>query len=256
MIGFLTAMYYFGLYHWRERLRSLFVGCCSLLALALIRRLTPSKRLRSLAGIALFPALSRAVTAGSKLLRPPPWSLERYKYDALGTELPFKGKNNLLDIGCGTGRSLVGLAPHLPEGSSVVGLDVFDDRVILGNAPLLARRNASKAGIDVIPVRGDAARIPLKGNSQDLVTACRVLHDLPEENHERTLREIRRVCRPDGVLGILEIPIAPGERDPETYWRERVTESGFAVQKVNRVPRKGDGEPYIVIVAEPSSGRA
>ena len=172
-------------------------------------------------------------------------------------DLPLTGAGRLagrriLDIGCGTGRSLVGLAPHLPEGSSVIGLDVFDDRIILGNAPLLARRNARKAGIDVVPVRGDAARIPLTENSQDLVTACRVLHDLPEENHERTLREIRRVCRSGGVLGILEIPVAPGERDPETYWREQVEEAGFAVQKAKRVPRAGGGEPYIVIVAEPS----
>lgn len=244
-------MYYFGLYHWRERLRSVLVGCCSLLVLTLLRRLTSSKGLFALAGMATVPALARAATAGSKLLRPPPWALERYKYDALATELPFEGKSRVLDIGCGTGRSLVGLAPHLSEDSSVIGLDVFDSRVILGNAPLLARRNAHRAGIHVVPVRGDAARLPLTEDSQDLITACRVLHDLPDDDHERALREIHRVCRSGGTLGVLEIPVAPGQRDPETYWRERVEQAGFSITQVKRVPRKGDGEPYIVLVAEP-----
>lgn len=245
-------MYYFGLYHWRERFRSLFVGVLAILALGLIRRVTSSKSLFALAGVTAFPALSRAATAGSKLLRPPPWQIEQYKYDALAAELPLEGERTILDIGCGTGRSLVGLFSHLSENSSVVGLDVFDDRVILGNAPVLARRNAHKAGIAVTPVRGDAARIPLQENTQDLVTACRVLHDLPETDHERTLRETRRVCRSGGTLGVLEIPVAPDERDPETYWREQVEAAGFAIQKLKRIPRKGGGEPYIVIVAEPS----
>lgn len=42
----------------------------------------------------------------------------------------------------------------------MVGLDVFDDRVILGNALLLARRNGRNTGIDATPVVGDVARLP------------------------------------------------------------------------------------------------
>lgn len=250
-------MYYFGLYHWRSRFRSILVGCCSLLAVALLGRVTPSRRVRLLAAAISLPALARASRAGSKLLSPPPWALEREKYDALATELPLEDSRTILDIGCGTGRSLVGLAAHLPEGSSVVGLDVFDNRIILGNAPLLARGNARNAGIDVTPIRGDAARLPLAAGSQGVVTACRVLHDLPDGNAERALREARRVCRSTGVLGVLELPITPAgvEADPEAYWRERVEEAGFSIQRVRRVERKGGGEPYIVFVAEPSLSR-
>ncbi|KYH26214.1 ubiquinone/menaquinone biosynthesis C-methyltransferase UbiE [Halalkalicoccus paucihalophilus] len=246
-------MYYFGLYHWRSRLRSVLVGCCSLLAFALLRRATPSRGVRLLVAALSLPALLRAGRAGSKLLRPPPWALERYKYDALADELPLGEAARVLDIGCGTGRSLVGLAPHLSEDASVVGLDVFDSRVILGNAPLLARRNAREAGIDVTPVRGDAARLPLASRSQEVVTACRVLHDLPAEDHGCALEEIHRVCAPDGTVGVLELPIVPEGTgsDPETYWRERVAEAGFAVETVRRVERTRGGEPYIVLVAAP-----
>lgn len=249
-------MYYFGLYHWRSRLRRVVLGFVAFLGVSVVRGKTPSRPVRALTAVLALPALARAGRAGAKLLRPPPWALERYKYDALAAEIPLKGTSRVLDVGCGTGRSLVGLAPSLPEDASVVGLDVFDSRVILGNAPALARRNARKAGIDVTPVRGDAARLPLATASQDVVTACRVLHDLPAEDHGRALREIRRVCEPDGVLGVLELPITPDgvDSDPETYWRERVVEAGFSVKNRKRVGRKRGGEPYIVLVAIPSSG--
>lgn len=249
-------MYYFGLYHWRNRLRRVAVGFVALLGVGAVWRKTPSRLVRALAVALAIPFLSRAGRAGTKLLRPPPWALKRYKYDALATELPLEGATQVLDIGCGTGRSLVALASHLPDDCSVVGLDVFDDRVILGNAPLLARRNAREAGIDVTPVRGDAARLPIADGSQDVATACRVLHDLPASDHGRALEEFRRVCGPDGVLGILELPIVPDgvEDDPETYWRERVTGAGFSVERVKRVDRRRGGEPYVVIVAAPSAG--
>lgn len=248
-------MYYFGLYHWRRRLRRVVAGFCTLLVGATVARRTSSRPLRAMALALTLPVLVRAGRAGAKLLRPPPWALERYKYDALADELPLQGASRVLDVGCGTGRSLVGLAPRIPENCSVVGLDVFDDRVILGNAPLLARRNAREAGIDATPVRGDAARLPIADGSQDVVTACRVLHDLPDDDHANALRELRRVCTPEGVLGVLELPIAPEgvEDDPETYWRERVTEAGFSIERAKRVERRRGGEPYIVIVATPSA---
>ncbi|MEM4782600.1 MAG: class I SAM-dependent methyltransferase [Halalkalicoccus sp.] len=247
-------MYYFGLYHWRARLRRLLGGVVAFLGVGMAWRKTPSRSILALAIALALPVVVRAIRAGSKLLRPPPWALERYKYDALAAELPLEGATRLLDVGCGTGRSLVALAPHLPAEASVIGLDVFDNRVILGNAPLLARRNAREAGIDVDPMRGDVARLPLASGSQEVVTACRVLHDLPAGDHGRALREIRRVCRPEGVLGVLELPIVPEgvETDPEAYWRELVVEAGFSVERVRRVERTRGGEPYVVLVAEPS----
>lgn len=250
-------MYNFGFYHWRERLRSLGIALgMLLLATVLWRR--EKRGTRTVAIMVALASVFRGVRPISKLLIPAPWALERHKYDALAAELPFEEVSTVLDIGCGTGRSLVGLAPHIPESCSVVGLDVFDDRIILGNAPLLARRNARKAGTDVAPVRGDAARLPLTAESQGIVTACRVLHDLPEESGAKALREIHRVCSPRGVLGILELPITPEETetDPETYWRERVTGAGFSVETVKRVERKRGGEPYLVLRCRPRGSTA
>lgn len=245
-------MYYFGLYHWRRRSRSLLAALCGLVISALSWRVRPFRGARALALAVAITATVRGVGTLLRLFRPPPWTVERRKYDALAAELPFDRAERVLDVGCGTGRSLVGLAPRVPDGCTVVGLDVFDDRVILGNAPLLARRNAREAGIEVSPVRGDAARLPVTTDTQEIVTACRVLHDLPPEDVGRALREARRVCAPEGTFGVLELPIVPDcVDDPEAYWRSRVAEAGFSIRLTKRVERPRGGEPYIVIVAEP-----
>ena len=90
-------------------------------------------------------------------------------------------------------------------------------------------------------------------DSQDAVTACRVLHDLPTTEVGPALREAHRVCTPQGTLGVLELPIIPEDTTaaPEEYWPDRVSRVGFTVTEVERVPREGRAEPYVLIVATP-----
>lgn len=245
--------YNFGVYHWRERLRVILSALVMAVCSFLVWRRCSSRWIRLGALAVMTGALVRGVEPMRRILLPPPWALERYKYDALASRLPFERAEHALDIGCGTGRSLVGLAPHIPNSCTVIGLDVFDNRVILGNAPLLVRRNGSRAGIDVAPVIGDAARLPIASDSQDVLTACRVLHDLPAADTARTLSEAHRVCAPDGVLGVLELPITPEETSvlPAQYWRERVNEAGFTIETIERVERKRREDQYVLIVATP-----
>jgi ubiquinone/menaquinone biosynthesis C-methylase UbiE len=179
--------------------------------------------------------------------------LNREPYAALASALPFAQADRALDIGCGTGRSLVGLAPSVPDSCTMLGLDVFDDRIILGNGPALARRNGSAAGVDVAPVVGGASRLPVASDSQDVVTACRVLHDLPATEVGPALDEAHRVCAPEGTLGVLELPIIPEDTTvaPEEYWPDRITRAGFTVTRIDRVSRGRRSEPYVLVVAAP-----
>jgi SAM-dependent methyltransferase len=245
--------YNFGVYHWQRRFRSVLSGLGALFVAGVLWRSSSSRRLRSVAIVMTLGAVIRGERVARRMLFPPPWAIERYKYDALTAHLPLERANHVLDIGCGTGRSLVGLAPHVSDTCRILGLDVFDDRVILGNAPALAQRNAQRAGIDATPVAGDAARLPLATDSHDVITACRVLHDLPASDIDRTLREAHRVCVPDGMLSILELPITPDgvSDDPAAYWRNRVKEAGFDIETMERLQRKqGDGR-YVIIIATP-----
>lgn len=242
--------YNFGVYHWRRRFRSVLSVLGALFVSGLLwYRL---RRLRVIAIPITLGAVIRGKKVARRLLSPPPWTVKRYKYDSLAARLPLERANSILDIGCGTGRSLVGLAPHVPDSCRMIGLDVFDNRVILGNAPALAQKNARNAGIDATPVAGDAARLPLATDSHDVITACRVLHDLPTADIDRTLREAHRVCRSDGVFGILELPITPDNADdPAAYWRDRVSEAGFDIKTFERLQRKQSDGQYVLIVATP-----
>ena len=235
--------YYFGLYHWRERGRRILLGAAAIVAGVLAAR----RRGRFAAAVGAIAALWGVSTAGSAigaLASPPPWVLDRGKYEALAAELPIAGADRLLDVGCGTGRSLVGLAPAVPASCSVVGLDTFDDRIILGNGGRLAERNARIAGLDATALRGDAARLPIDDGAVDVVTMCRLLHDLPADAADRALEEAHRVCAPDGHVGVLALPYPHDDgADPTTYWRTAVSRAGFDVETVRE---RDDG--YTVVV--------
>jgi SAM-dependent methyltransferase len=240
-------VYYFGIYHWRRRFRRL-LSAVALVVTGLLVSRWNGTRSRA-AGLVLVAAgAKRGRGPLERLLSPPPWQPDDWKYRALREAMPYEEAERALDVGCGTGRSLVGLAPAVPERCRLLGLDVFDDRVILGNGPALARRNAAEAGLDAELVAGDAARLPIASESQDVVTACRVLHDLPKEAAESTLAEAHRVLSPAGTLGVLALPIPhDSETEPLGYWEELVADAGFAVAESREVDTGG----YYLLVGSP-----
>lgn len=89
------------------------------------------------------------------------------------------------------------------------------------------------------------------------MTACRVLHDLPESDVDRTLREVHRICTPDGVLGVIELPLALDGVSTESaeYWRNWASKSEFDIETFERIQwrqNKSDSR-YVLIIATPVS---
>ena len=73
---------------------------------------------------------------------------------------------------------------------------------------MIERGRAKLSGKPVLFLEADALALPLADASQDLVTAAFGFRNLA--NYHAGLREIRRVLRPGGEVGILDFSEPPG----------------------------------------------
>ncbi|WP_456600501.1 methyltransferase domain-containing protein [Blastococcus sp. SYSU DS0616] len=106
---------------------------------------------------------------------------------------------DLLDVGCGPGTITVDLAARVAPGR-VLGLDVSPE-------PLdEAQAFAARAGVAVIFAVGDVYSLDLPDASFDVVHAHQVLQHLTDP--VAALREMARVCRPDGLIAVRDVDYA------------------------------------------------
>lgn len=116
-----------------------------------------------------------------------PPGVEQAAADLLCAAGPLTASSRVLEVGIGTGRIALPLAPHVRD---VFGVDL--------STKMLARLVSKRAGERVYPANADALRLPYPAARFDAVVAVHVFHLIPE--WRGVLNEIVRVLRPDGVL--------------------------------------------------------
>lgn len=132
----------------------------------------------------------------------------------------------LLDVGCGPGTITVDLAERVAPGR-VTAIDSAPDAVEQ------ARRTAAERGTDTIAiVVGDVYALD---GVFDVVHAHQVLQHL--DDPVRALREMRRVCRPGGVVAARDCDYAVMTWYPESP----ALDEWLALYR--RVARRNGGEP-------------
>jgi demethylmenaquinone methyltransferase/2-methoxy-6-polyprenyl-1,4-benzoquinol methylase len=110
----------------------------------------------------------------------------------------------VLDLCCGTGDLAFAMARDAK--ASIVGADFSHTMLVRANEKNV-RRGTEKHSI--LFVEGDALHLPFANGSFDLVTTAFGFRNLA--NYEAGLREIFRILKPGGTLGILEFTEpAPG----------------------------------------------
>lgn len=102
----------------------------------------------------------------------------------------------VLDAGCGPGTITVGLAARVPDGS-VVGVDASGDVLAEARATATAAA-ATNLSFEV----GDVTALRFDDGTFDVVHVHQVLQHLPDP--VAALAELRRVCRPGGVVAARE----------------------------------------------------
>ena len=129
-----------------------------------------------------------------------------------GARLALQPGESVLDVGCGTGVFLPGLAAIAGPEGRVVGLD--------HSAAFLedARKRLTEASLSdrVALVEGDAHRLPFEDETFDAAHCERVLMHL--EDPALAIREMERVVRPGGRVVIAEVYAAAARMahpDPE-----------------------------------------
>jgi SAM-dependent methyltransferase len=103
---------------------------------------------------------------------------------------------SLLDCGCGPGTNTVSLAQAVAPGA-VVGVDIGESQIELARS-LAAGKGVSNVTFDV----GDICALPFPDASFDAAFAHTVLQHLKDPL--KALREIARVLKPGGLVGVRE----------------------------------------------------
>ncbi len=134
---------------------------------------------------------------------------------------------SVLDVGCGPGTITRDVA-RLVEPGHVTGVDNVDEPLAIARSETEGIPNAS---FD----RGDVHALPYGDDSFDVVHAHQVLQHLTDP--VSALKEMRRVCRPGGVVAARDADFGGME------WYPRVPGLDAWLSLYYRVARTNGGEP-------------
>jgi ubiquinone/menaquinone biosynthesis C-methylase UbiE len=122
----------------------------------------------------------------------------------------------ILDVGCGTGRTLAQIAAALP-GHRYFGVDLSPYYVE-------AARDQLAAVPEVTLIADNAEALPYRDDYFDVVTSVYLFHELPRRTRRTVMREMARVLRPGGLMVVEDSAQLAEARDLAFFLQ------GFAAQ--------------------------
>jgi len=113
----------------------------------------------------------------------------------------------ILDVGCGTGRTAIKIAKALKKGGHLFGIDIYSKLAISGNALDTVQNNAKIEKLEEKTTfqYGSATEIPFEKNIFDIVNVSSVLHEVHDPNGQsKAIQDLYRVLKPGGYLYLSE----------------------------------------------------
>jgi len=127
--------------------------------------------------------------------------------DKIIQAIPWRGDEQVLDVGCGHGLMLIGAAKRL-RGGKAIGIDLWQKEDQAGNSRAATLRNVESENVtEVVELRdGDARKLPFAGAAFDIVLSSWALHNIYDRSQrDQAVREIIRVLKPGGCATIIDI---------------------------------------------------
>jgi len=148
----------------------------------------------------------------------------------------------ILDVGCGTGRTALKIAKSLKNGGHLYGIDIYEKMAISGNALDTILKNAELEGVQEKTTFqfGSATEIPFEDSRFDI-------HEVHNDEEKiKALKEIYRVLKPEGYLYIGEWNRIAWQTfiftgifmlvfKSNRYWRDLFANQGFKILSYNNV---------------------
>jgi len=128
-------------------------------------------------------------------------TISEQPYRELALELlDLQPGESILEIGCGTGQTLLSLAAAAGDQGRVVGLDL---------SPGMLQQSRTKLGRDrgdtISLLRGSGLHLPLEANSFDALFMSFTLELFSLEEQHNVLGEARRVLKENGRIGLVTL---------------------------------------------------
>jgi SAM-dependent methyltransferase len=161
-------------------------------------------------------------------------------YAAAIAEAAIPAGATVLDLGCGTGRALPCLRGVVGPAGAVIGVDVTEQ--------MIAAAIAGDRGRHAALVLADARRLPLAGDSVDVVFAAGLVQHLPDPG--AGLAELARITRRGGQLVLFHPSgraalaarhghtLRPDEPLAETPLRTALARSGWRLHTYDDPPHR------------------
>ena len=127
--------------------------------------------------------------------------------DRFLSRIEWAGHERVLDVGCGRGLLLVGVAKRLTDGRAV-GIDIWQAEDLSGNRAEVPRQNAALEGVAdrVFVHTADMRRLPFRSGAFDAIVSRAAIHNLySAADRAMAIKEIARVLKPGGRALIADI---------------------------------------------------
>jgi arsenite methyltransferase len=150
--------------------------------------------------------------------------------DRMVNTIPWRGDEQVLDIGTGNGILLIGCAKRLTTGKAT-GIDIWDANAG-GGSPELFWKNVHSEGVQAQAElqNVDARHMPFENDSFDVIVSSFAFHHIGSSAaaREPAVREMLRVLKPGGYVTLFDVSVVmnPTASDMRRLGFEQVQFSG------------------------------